>query len=434
MKTINVGVVGLGTVGTGVVGIMTEHAALLDRRVGARLRISRIASRGEKPRIPVPDGVYTRDPMELVRDPGVDIVVELIGGTTDAAEICLEAARLGKHVVTANKALLARRGLEIYGAAAKAGVDLGFEASVCGAIPVIRAVREGLVGNAISSIIGIVNGTTNYILSNMTDSGRAYADILRDAQAAGFAEADPTMDVDGSDAAAKLQILASVAFGGFAPYEAISREGIEAIDPLDIDFARDLGCRIKLLAIARVDAGELELRVHPALVPVDHPLASIGGAFNAVHIVGDSAGPVVLSGLGAGRGPAASSVVADIVEIARDIRLRRPSQAALLPTEPLERLVTLRPMERVRSRYYLRATALDRPGVLSAISGVLAEHRISIASMIQRGRGEEAAVPVVMLTHDAVEVDMRAALEEIDRLPVVGAPTACLHVEGMADR
>ena len=432
MDTINVGIIGLGTVGTGVLDILTEHAALLDRRVGAPIRIARIASRSE-PRVDIGVIPFTRDTMAVVADPGIDIVVELIGGTTDAATVCLEAFRNGKHVVTANKALLAQRGLEIFRAAAAAQVDIGFEASVCGAIPVIRTVRDGLAGDSIGSIIGIVNGTTNFILSQMSDSGRVFADVLREAQALGFAEADPTLDVNGSDAAQKLQILASVAFGGLVPYASIHREGIEAIDPVDIAFARDLGCRIKLLAIAKVDAGQLELRVHPALVAEDHPLASIGGAFNAVHIVGDYAGPLVLSGLGAGRRAAASSVVADIVEAAHNIRLQRPSRASLLPTNPIEDVVPIKPMGRVRCRFYLRVTALDQPGVLSAVAGILAGHGISVASMIQKGRASEAAVPLVMLTHEASETDMRAALGEIDQLAGVAAPAVSIRVEGLAD-
>jgi homoserine dehydrogenase len=432
MKSISIGILGLGTVGSGVVQILTEHAGLLENRVGAPLRIKRIAGRGEA-RIPLAPHLYTRDLMEVVRDPEIDIVVELIGGTDIARTACLEALNRGKHLVTANKALLAEHGLEIYRVAAANRVDLGFEASVCGAIPILRSVREGLVGNSIRSIVAIVNGTSNYILSQMTDSGGRYGEMLAEAQAQGYAEADPTLDVDGSDAAHKLQILSSVAFRGYVPFEAIYVEGIQGIDPADIGFARELNCTIKLLAIAKEEGGVLEVRVHPTLIPQSHPLASVGGIYNAVHIVGDSAGPLVFSGLGAGQKPAASSVVADIVEIAHNILFFRPSRSSLLPTNAIESVMRVKPMENVLCRYYLRVTALDSPGVLSAVSHVLAENGISIASMIQKGRAAQAAVPIVMLTHEAVESAMRRALETIDRLEVVAARTVCIRVEGMEE-
>lgn len=432
VRTINLGILGLGTVASGVVEILSEHAALLERRVGAPLRVVRVASRSA-PRVPLEPGVFTRDVMEVVRDPSVDIVVELIGGTGIAREAVMEALSRGKHVVTANKSLLAEHGLDIYRAAAAQQVDLGFEASVCGAIPIIRSVREGLVGNSIRSIMGIVNGTSNYILTHMTDTGAEYAEMLAEAQDHGYAEADPTLDVDGSDAAHKLQILASMAFGGYVPYSAIHVEGIRDISPVDIAFAGELDCTIKLLAIAKEGDGKLEVRVHPALIPRSHPLASVGGAFNAVHVVGDAAGPLVFSGLGAGKLPAASSVVADIVEIAHNILFLRPSRVGLMPTDAIEAIVAIKPMSDVVCRFYLRVTALDRPGVLSAVSSILAENGISIASMIQQGRAEQTAVPIVMLTHEAVDGDMRLALEAINRLEVVAAPTVCLRVEGLEE-
>ncbi|HSB72136.1 MAG TPA: homoserine dehydrogenase [Candidatus Methylomirabilis sp.] len=432
MKTINVGVLGLGTIGSGVVKLLQHHAALLDRRVGAKLRIRRIAETGT-PRVPVDPKLLTTDAMEVINDPQVDILVELIGGTTVARTLCLEAVRKGKHLVTANKALLAEHGLEIYQAAAAARVDLGFEASVCGAIPIIRSVREGLVANHIQSIMGIVNGTTNYILTKMTESGQAFGDVLAEAQAKGYAEADPTLDVGGLDAAHKLQILASLAYGGYIRFGDIYIEGIQKVEAADIGFARELGYRIKLLAIAKEDQGELEVRVHPTMIPEGHLLASVGGVYNAVHIRGDSAGSLMFSGRGAGQMPTASSVVADIVEIAHNIVFHRPSRASLFPTETVGEGLALRPMERIRSRYYLRVMAVDKPGVLSAISGVLGEHHISIASMIQKGRAEQAAVPIVMLTHEAAEGDMQKALKQINRLHVVSQDTLCIRVEGVED-
>ncbi|HEX9899095.1 MAG TPA: homoserine dehydrogenase [Candidatus Methylomirabilis sp.] len=432
MKTINVGILGMGTIGSGVVKLLQEHAALLDRRVGARLRIRRIAEIGT-PRVPVDSKLLTTDAMEVINDPQVDIVVELIGGTTMAKTLCLEAVHKGKHLVTANKALLAEHGLEIYQAAAAKRVDLGFEASVCGAIPIIRSVREGLVANNIQSIMGIVNGTTNYILTKMTESGQAFADVLAEAQAKGYAEADPTLDVGGIDAAHKLQILASLAYNGYIPFSDIHIEGIQKVEAVDIVFARELGYRIKLLAIAKEDQGELEVRVHPTMIPDSHLLASVGGVYNAVHIRGDSAGSLMFSGRGAGQMPTASSVVADVVEIAHNIIFHRPSRVSLLPTRAAGEGLTLRPIARIRSRYYLRVMAVDKPGVLSKVTGVLGEHAISIASMIQKGRAEQAAVPVVMLSHEATEGDMQKALKRLNHLDVVAQDTMCIRVEGVED-
>jgi homoserine dehydrogenase len=431
-RTINVGICGMGTVGSGVVKLLTEHAALLDRRVGAKLRVKRIAERGEPP-FPVDPKLLCKDALEVVADPQVDIVVELIGGTATAKTVCLEAIAKGKHVVTANKALLAEHGLEIYRAAAEKRVDLGFEASVCGAIPIIRSVREGLVANRIQSIMGIVNGTTNYILTKMTDSGDAFASVLAEAQAKGYAEADPTLDVGGFDAAHKLQIMASLAYGGYVRYGDIHIEGIQKVEAVDIAFARELGYRIKLLAIAKEEQGELEVRVHPTMIPETHLLASVGGVYNAVHIRGDSCGSLMFSGRGAGQMPTASSVVADVVEIAHNIIFHRPSRASLLPTGPVAAEITLRAMERIRSRYFLRVMAVDKPGVLSKISGVLGSHSISISSMIQKGRDEAAAVPIVFLTHEAVEGDMQKAIKAINQLDVTAGETACLRVEGVED-
>ncbi|MCX5732723.1 MAG: homoserine dehydrogenase [candidate division NC10 bacterium] len=432
MRTINVGLLGCGTVGSGVVKLFQEHPDLLDRRVGAKLRIRKVAVRSA-PRVPVDAKLLTKEAMEVVRDPQIDIIVELIGGTDVAKALCLEAVANGKHLVTANKALLAEHGLEIYRAAAEKRVDLGFEASVCGAIPIIRSVKEGLVANRILSIMGIVNGTTNYILTKMTESSQAFASVLAEAQAKGYAEADPTLDVGGGDAAHKLQILASLAYGGYIRFSDIYIEGIQKIEAVDIAFARELGYRIKLLAIAKQEQGELEVRVHPTMIPEAHLLASVGGVYNAVHIRGDSCGSLMFSGRGAGQMPTASSVVADIVEIAHNIVFHRPSHASLLPTSAVGSEITLRPMERITSGYYLRVMAMDKPGVLSKVSGVLGEHNISIASMIQKGRDEAAAVPIVMLTHQAVEGDMRRALQKINALDVIAQETMCIRVEGVED-
>jgi homoserine dehydrogenase len=281
--------------------------------------------------------------------------------------------------------------------------------------------------------MGIVNGTTNYILTQMTESSQAFASVLAEAQAKGYAEADPTLDVGGGDAAHKLQILASLAYGGYIRYADIYVEGIQKIEAADIAFARELGYRIKLLAIAKEERGELEVRVHPTMIPESHLLASVGGAYNAVHIRGDSCGSLMFSGRGAGQMPTASSVVADVVEIAHNIAFHRPSRAALLPTSVMGGEVRLKPMDQISSRYYLRVMAVDKPGVLSKVSGVLGEHNISIASMIQKGRAEAAAVPIVMLTHQAVEGDLQHALRKINALDVIAQDTMCIRVEGTED-
>ncbi len=430
MKTINIGLVGFGTVGTGVVKLLKGQAPLLQRRLAARLRLKRIADLDlTKPRdVEVDPKILTTDAREIIEDPAIDIVIELIGGTTAAREVSLAALRSGKHLVTANKALLATHGLELFRAAAEKRVDLGFEATVCGGIPIIRAVREGLVANRIHSIEGIVNGTCNYILTKMTELGAPFAEVLKEAQDQGYAEANPSLDIDGIDAAHKLQILASIAYGGSVDFNAIYVEGIRGIDPDDIQYAKELGYRVKLLAIAKETDGEIEVRVHPTLIPEDHLLASVGGVFNAVYIVGDATGSLMFYGRGAGQLPTASAVVSDVVEIAQNILYQRPSRPSHIPAIAGEGL-KIRPMAEVRTRYYLRVMAVDKPGVLSKVSGILGSHDISIASVIQKGRHARASVPVVMMTHEAVEGAMRRALAEIDALDVVSGRTVCLRVE-----
>ncbi len=430
MKTINIGLVGFGTVGSGVVKLLKEQAPLLERRVGGRLRLKRIAdidltrARG----VDVDPKILTKDAREVTEDATIDIVIELIGGTTAAREVSLAALRSGKHLVTANKALLATHGLELFRAAAEKRVDLGFEASVCGGIPILRAVREGLVANRIQTINGIVNGTCNYILTKMTELEAPFAEVLTEAQAKGYAETDPSLDIDGIDAAHKLQILASIAYGGSVDFNAIHVEGIRGIDPADIQYAKELGYRVKLLAIAKEADGEIEVRVHPTLVPEDHLLASVGGVYNAVYIVGDATGSLMFYGRGAGQMPTASAVVSDVVEIVQNILHQRPSRPSHIPQIVGEGL-TIKVMDRIRTRYYLRVMAVDKPGVLSKVSGILGHHEISIASVIQKGRHARESVPVVMMTHEAVEGAMRKALAEIDTVDVVRGKTVCLRVE-----
>jgi len=431
VKTIHVGILGLGTVAGGVVRLLQENGPMIDARLGARLQVKRIARR--RPEAPAPVAVdpalLTADPLEVIRDPAIQIVVELIGGTEEARRYALEALRAGKHLVTANKALLATHGLEIYRAAAERKLEVGFEAAVCGGIPIIRALRDGLVANRIRSLLGIINGTANYILTKMTEEGRPFAEVLAEAQAKGYAEADPTLDVGGHDAAHKLQILASIAYNTFIELSQVPVEGIAGIDPSDIRYARELGYVVKLLAIAKLADGELEVRVSPTLIPEDHLLASVRGVYNGVYLVGDAAGPQMFYGRGAGQMPTASAVVSDIVEIAANILAKRPSRRATLQRPGVEAELDLKPLEEIRTRYYLRVMVTDKPGVLSKVSGVLGNHNVSIASVIQKARHAEEAVPIVMMSHEAREGDLRAALAGIDRLDVVSRATVCLRVE-----
>jgi len=431
MRPVQIGILGFGTVGSGVVKLLQGNGALLEKRLGGPIVIGRIAdidltrARG----VDVDPALLTTDAMAVLGDPNIDIVVELIGGRDAALRFCREALSRGKHLVTANKALLATQGLELYRTAAKHRVSIGFEASVCGGIPLIRAVKEGLVADRVRSITGIVNGTCNYILTKMTESSRPLPEVLAEAQAKGYAEADPSLDLDGIDAAHKLQILATLAFGAYVPFDRIAVEGIRKIDASDIEYARDLGYRIKLLAIAKQSDGELEARVHPALVPEDHLLASVGGVYNAVYIVGEAVGSLMFYGRGAGQMPTASAVVSDIVEIARSLlqdRRARPSTLPQLSEEEAE----VKEMAQVRSCYYLRIMAIDKPGVLSRVAGILGSNNISIVSVIQKGRQELSAVPIVMMTHEAVEGDMQRSLKAIDHLDVVSQETVCLRVEG----
>jgi homoserine dehydrogenase len=352
-----------------------------------------------------------------------------VGGLEPARTFILKALQAGKHVVTANKALLAHHGAELYGEARRRGVTLAFEAAVAGGIPLIRAVKEGLVANRILSVFGIVNGTSNYILSKMTDEGLDFTVVLKEAQAKGYAEADPTFDVEGLDSAHKLQILVTLAFRTFVDLKDIHTEGITRVTAQDIAYARELGYRIKLLAIAKAVDGGVEARVHPTMIPAASPLAAVAGVFNAVFVTGDAVGDLMFYGRGAGQMPTASAVWSDALEIARRIAHGIPALALELPAEGAAAL-PLRSIETVRGCYYLRVMAQDRPGVLSRVAGILGEHDISIASVLQKERAAREAVPVVMMTHEAQERDMRRALGGIDRLPQIAGPTTMIRVEG----
>ncbi|MET0486726.1 MAG: homoserine dehydrogenase [Candidatus Rokuibacteriota bacterium] len=434
MNDVRIGVLGLGTVGAGVVKILQTRAAMLQERTGARLSVAAVADTDLiRPRegLDLSALPMTNDAARLLADPAIHVVVELVGGLEPARTFILRALTAGKHVVTANKALLAHHGGDIHEAARRHGVALGFEAAVAGGIPLIRAVKEGLVANRVLSLAGIVNGTCNYILSKMTDEGLDFSLVLKEAQAHGYAEADPTLDIEGMDSAHKLQILASLAFRTFIDLKDIHTEGITRVTAQDIDYARELGFRIKLLAIAKVsgEGGGVEVRVHPTMIPAASPLAAVSGVFNGIFLTGDAVGDLMFYGRGAGQMPTASAVVSDVVEIARRIAHGLPSLALELPSvgpSPLP----LTPMEAIRCCYYLRVTAQDKPGVLSRVAGILGENDISISNVIQKGRGTREAVPVVMLTHEARERDMRAALTKIDRLRDVAAATTMIRVEG----
>jgi homoserine dehydrogenase len=429
-KQINVGIIGLGTVGTGALRILQNNADLIRHRVGVPVEVKKIAVRDlRRDRgISVPSSLLTTDASKVVEDPETDIVVELIGGYQPAKDLILAAIARRKHVVTANKALLAAHGAEIRAAARRAGVTVGFEASVAGGIPVIKALKEALAANRILSIYGIINGTSNYILTKMTDENRSFADVLAEAQKAGYAETDPTIDVGGIDTAHKLAILVNLAFGIDIGPNDIYTEGITAISPLDIDFGRMLGYKVKLLAIAKMHDGKVEARVHPTMVPDEYPIAKVGGVYNAIQIVGDACQDIMLYGRGAGSLPTGSAVVADIMDIGRQI-LVEPSRN-LPETSAVERpRVELQPMESITSLYYFRLMALDQPGVLSQISGILGQHRISIAQMIQRGRKKGGSVPLVIMTHTALERDIQKAVVEIKGLSCVTEEPVLIRVE-----
>lgn len=432
-KTVNVGILGFGTVGSGTARILVENAELLKGRLGFPLVLKKIADLDiSKDRgIALGKGVLTTDSRQVTDDPDIDIVVELIGGLGVARKLMLRAIKNGKHIVTANKALLAEHGQEIFEAAKKYGVSIGFEASVGGGIPIIKALGEGLIANRINYVYGIVNGTSNYILSKMTDEGVEFSKVLKEAQELGYAEADPTLDVGGADSAHKLAILASLAFGIPLSYKSVYTEGITGITPLDIAFASELGFKIKLLAIAKAADGQVELRVHPTMLPKDYLISKVDGVMNAIFVNGQETGDTLYYGRGAGDMPTGSAVVSDIAGIAQRIMSGAPPKSGLAAVKISGAPMGIRPMEDVESMYYFRFAALDRPKVLSRISGVLGENNISIASVIQKGRKEGEAVPLVILTHKAREKDVRRALKKIEGLRAVVTGKNCLiRVEG----
>src|SRR3972149_6460002 len=432
VKSINIGLLGFGTVGTGVVKILQQNSGVIEKRLGAKLNLKWIADLDvERDRgVKVDKNILTKDANKVLNDPEVNIVIELIGGYEPAKSFILQALKNKKHVVTANKALLAKNGREIFETASKNNVDIGFEASVGGGIPIIRAIKEGFTANNIQSVYGIVNGTCNYILSKMSDEGRPFNEVLKEAQVLGFAEANPSLDIDGIDSAHKVTILASLCFGVRVDFDKVYTEGISRITPIDINFAREFGYRIKLLAITKRSNNEIEVRVHPTMVKEDNPISKVNGVLNAIEIIGDAVGENMLIGRGAGDMPTGSAVVGDVIEISRNILnggVNRVSPLSFLPKYIED--AKIKDISNIVSEYYIRFSVLDKPGVLSKISGVLGNNSISISSVIQKGRGEKGGVPLVVMTHSAKEKDIQKALSEIDKLDVVLDKSVLIRVE-----
>ncbi len=430
MDKVNVGLIGLGTVGSGVAKMLLARREFLARRAGIPIALRRVCVRNRRRARPVHvDGrLLTTRPEEILNDPDIHVVVELIGGIHPAKEIILKALAKGKSVVTANKALLAHEGDALFKAAARAGRDLYFECSVAGGIPIIKTLREGLAGNDVEGIYGILNGTTNFILTEMgRGDGRSFKSALKEAQGRGYAERNPSLDIKGIDTAHKLAILTLLAFGKAVRPGEIYVEGIQDLTANDVRYAHEFGHAIKLLGIAKRDGDELEVRVHPTLVPNSHPLAGVSGIHNAIFVKGDLVGDLVLHGQGAGRWPSTSAVVADLVDVARNLRYK--SVQRVPPPLTSRRIRRLRRMGEIEGRYYFRFSCIDRPGVLSRIARILGTHRISIASVLQKDRRREHIVPVVMMTHDARERDVQNAMDEVDRMSVVRRKTVVLRME-----
>jgi homoserine dehydrogenase len=432
MKSIQVGLLGCGTVGTGVAKLLMESKGLIASRLGTSLNLKQVADmdtatdRG----IPFTDGMFIDDAWAVVNDPDIDIVVEMIGGQGIARDLILAAFENGKHVVTANKAMIAAQGNRLRRAAADHAVDLAFEASVGGCMPIIKSIRESLVANRIFSMTGILNGTCNYILSQITEAGVAYDEALAEAQENGYAEADPTLDVEGIDTAHKLAILTALAYGMEINLDDIYVEGISRITPMDIDFASQFGYTIKLLAIGK-DRGEaVEARVHPTMIPAGNPLTHVNGTLNAVSISADAVGKMMLYGHGAGMMPTASAVVSDLVDVARNMLTGSASRVPILSYQPEEiRPIPVLPMDDLHTHYYIRFSAVDQPGVLSRISGILGDLGISIQSVHQKGRTSRGPVPVVMLTHEAREAAIKEALARIEALDIINELPVVIRIE-----
>ncbi|HEY5672616.1 MAG TPA: homoserine dehydrogenase [Malonomonas sp.] len=432
MDSIKVGLLGFGTIGTGVVRVFQQNADLLAKRLGKPVELVKIvdlditSDRG----VTVDSALLSTNVEDVISNPDIDVVIELIGGYNPAKAFILKAISNGKHIVTANKALLAVHGQEIFAAASENGVGVFFEAAVAGGIPVISAIKENLCANRFSNVLGILNGTCNFILTKMTEEGSDFAVVLKEAQALGYAEADPTFDIEGVDTAHKIALLAALCFGSRVDFSKVYTEGITKVAAIDIQFATQMGYKIKLLAIGKKENAQIEVRVHPTMIPISYQLAEVNGVFNAVRLSGDFLGPALFYGSGAGMNATASAVMGDVMAIGRDIlsggKMRSPSMGFCA-----DQIVDLpiKAMSDIVSHYYLRFTTVDAPGVLAQIAGVLGKYDISIQSMIQPERHEADAVPIVIMTHEANESDVIIALAEIDQLAIVQQPTRLIRVE-----
>ncbi|MBL4868302.1 MAG: homoserine dehydrogenase [Pseudomonadales bacterium] len=429
MKSVNVGLAGLGTVGSGTFNILTRNATEIERRVGRSIHISQIGARRDNPACDTSQHQVTRDIFDVAKNPDVDILVELIGGTSVAKELVLSAIENGKHVVTANKALIAEHGNEIFSAAASKGVNVLYEAAVAGGIPIIKALREGLAANRIEWIAGIINGTGNFILTEMQEKGREFSDVLSEAQDLGYAEADPTFDVEGIDAAHKLTIIASIAFGIPLQFDAVFTEGISKITPADIEYADQLGYRIKHLGLTRRSAGGIELRVHPTLIPKNRLIANVNGVMNAVLVKGDAVGPTLYYGAGAGDEATGSAVVADIVDLARILGCAQDHNVPALGFVKTENTPILS-VDLIYTCYYLRIEVQERPGVLAEITKILSEQNISIEAVLQKEVHQEGRlIPIIILTHRVLEKDMNDAISKIQALDEVEQEITRIRLE-----
>ena len=426
--SVKIGLVGTGTVGGGCIDIIQKHAEDFKRHFGIDIELARVCSR--EPEQAAAHGVsdiFTLDYQDIVNDPDIDIVIELVGGTTVAKSIVIDALANNKHVVTANKALMATFGKEVMDLAARRGKEIAFEASVGGGIPIIGPLKHSLIANQINSVMGIVNGTTNYMLTRMADDGMDYDDALKEAREKGFAEADPTADVDGLDAAAKIAILASIAFNSRVTIDDVPAEGIRNISPTDLVAAKDMGYCIKLLAHAHRTPEGIDVRVHPTMLPVDHPLSSVNGVFNAIYAVGDFVGETMFFGEGAGSGAAASAVMGDVLEVARHIQQGVAPIVGCTCTDELPHV----PLDDLQTKYYIRFRVNDRPGVLAAMASVFAQYNVSVHSVMQRGaRSDGGVVELVYITHTAREASVRDVLREIAALPdILCAEPSVIRVE-----
>ncbi|MEK6727080.1 MAG: homoserine dehydrogenase [Candidatus Omnitrophota bacterium] len=429
MKKINIGIIGFGNVGSGVIKILRERKSFLSEKLGLEIVVKKVCDKdiALKRSICVDKQILTKDARDVIDDPQIDIVVELIGGIHPAKEFITESLKKGKNIVTANKALLAEYGSELFALAADRGKNIYFEASVGAGIPIIKSLREGLVANRFNSIFGIVNGTSNFILSEMSENNCSFTDALGDARLKGFAEKDPTLDIDGLDSAHKLILLTYLAFGKLVALKDVFVEGISRVSLADVNYAKELGFEIKLLAIAKKVDDELEVRVHPTFVPKGHLLASVTGVFNAIYVSSDLAGDLLFYGPGAGQLSAASAVVADIADLTQDVNagLFRPT-FNITGDKSIKRL---RKIEDFESKYYIRFIALDKPGVLANVSGILAKFGISIASVTQKERSRQEVVPIVMVVHNAKEKNLRSALMAIDALNAIKEKPVAIRIE-----